>query len=479
MKIYLLLPIAIGWMIFICTASATTFYVDVNSANPTPPYAGWSTASTDIQDAIDAAVAGDLVLVTNGVYAIGGRSVNGNALSNRVALTKPLSVQSVNGPAVTVIQGYQVPGTTNGDSAVRCAYLTNGASLVGFTLEGGATRSVANGSADGIGGGIWCESLNAFVTNCVIVGNASGYAGGGAYQGTFTACVLSNNFAIQGRGFGGGAYKSTLMKSVLVGNVAYVDGSGADACTLYNCLLYSNNPAGANSSVLVNCTVANNIGMGVTYTTILTNCIVYNNSVGIGSGFYAFCCVSSLPARGIGNFTNSPLFVNPASGDYHLQFNSPCINAGNNFYVSGTNDLDGNPRIQGGTVDIGCYEYQTPASIISYAWLQQYGLPTDGTADYADSDGDGMKNYAEWKAGTNPTNAASVLALQSPAATNSVGITVTWQSVSGITYYLQSSTNFPAFTSIQSNLVGQAGTTSFTDTTATNGGPYFYRVGVQ
>jgi len=92
-----------------------------------------------------------------------------------------------------------------------------------------------------------------------------------------------------------------------------------------------------------------------------------------------------------------------------------------------------------------------------------------------------MNNYQEWVAGTNPTNAASVLELASPS--NSIyGITVTWQSVSNETHYLQSSTNLsasPAFTSIQSNVVGQAGTTSFTDNTATNGGPYFYRVGIQ
>ena len=483
-------------------ALATTHYVDLNSTNPTPPFTDWSVAATNIQDAVDATVPGDLVLVTNGVYATGGRLAaagpGGVVITNRIAVTNAITLQSVNGPTTTSIDG----GNT-----MRCLYLTNGAVLSGFTITNGNAPHVAGGT---YGGGVYCAITNlyagelvstAILENCLVISNTADIGGGVAF-GNVSNCLITCN---TGPTSGGGTYHCNLANSTISFNSSGFWGGGATGSWLTNCLVLSNTVptsvsvgglgGGAFDCTLNNCTVLGNqaYSSGGVYnngnTFFCYNSIIYYNFSTVTSyGNFnpsslvtmTNCC--SVPiAPGAGNFTNAPLFVNTAAADFHLSSNSPCINAGLNFFVAATTDFDGNPRIMGGTVDLGAYEFQTPSSVLSYVWAQQYGLPTDGTADFADTDGDGMNNWQEWIAGTNPTNAASVLKMTSPTK-NGTGLKVSWQSVNTRTYFLQRSTNLlsqPAFSAIKSNLVGQAGTTIFNDTTATNGGPYFYRVGVQ
>lgn len=45
-----------------------------------------------------------------------------------------------------------------------------------------------------------------------------------------------------------------------------------------------------------------------------------------------------------------------------------------------------------------------PETNLFVIWLQKYGLPTDGSADYIDSDGDGLNNWQEYQLDTNPIN---------------------------------------------------------------------------
>jgi hypothetical protein len=164
--------VAAGVFIMASSASAATRYVWQSSPSPAPPDTNWTTAAHVIQDAVDVAQTGDTVLVAGRVYATGGRAVSGS-LANRVAIDRAITVESLMGPEVTIIQGYQVPGTTNGDGAIRCVYLTSDASLSGFTLTHVATLTNGYHYLDQSGGGVWCQSESAVVSNCVVVGNSA------------------------------------------------------------------------------------------------------------------------------------------------------------------------------------------------------------------------------------------------------------------------------------------------------------------
>ena len=358
-------------------ALADVHYVDVNSTNATPPYTDWASAATKIQDAVDAAVADDAILVTNGTYAAGGRTVDG-ATTNRVAINKPLVLRSVNGALSTIIDG---------GNLYRCLYLTNGASVSGFTL--------IHGRAAGGGGGLFCESTNAVVSNCVVSGNSSfvhydylphppccervdyGASAGGVYGGTLNNCILKYNYAetatvlgphcdiincatvgdslyTQYRipGLGGGARDAVLNNCAVTSNSAGY-GGGAYGCTLNNCTL-TFNAATATSIVDLDF----DCGAGV-YGCTANNCIIYFNLAQQGTNYDAsstlnYCCTTPALSNGRGNISDDPQL---ASASY-LSATSPCRGAGNSAFASGT-DFDGEPWAS--PPSIGCDEYHAGA----------------------------------------------------------------------------------------------------------------------
>ena len=115
-------------------------------------------------------------------------------------------------------------------------------------------------------------------------------------------------------------------------------------------------------------------------------------------------------------------------------------------------------------------------------WKLRYGFdPLDPTVAGADPDHDGANNLQEYLAGTNPTNAASVFHIISAAKTN-LDVRVTWSTVGGHNYVLQTNGDLGAGTFADFGPVisvggTNEGTTNYLDAgAATNHSSRFYRI---
>jgi len=333
------------------------------------PFVVWADAATNIQAAVDVAEAGHIVLVTNGVYALGGAAMPGRLILNRVLLTNAVTVRSVNGPGMTTIRG---DGT--GGAQTRCAYLGHGAEISGFRLENGTTRSDGHSTFDGCGAGAFLYEGGG-VSNCVVANCDAGIrAGGGLFfydGGSAVRCTVLSNRAERGAG-------------------AFVAADG----TISDCLFAENTADDLGGGIacdqggtVVNCTVARNQadrGGGVYAYDAATfvNSIIYTNIASPsyenywneGSGYaYKYCCLAPL-IPDTGNTNADPAFVDLPNGDYHLTpKGSPCIDAGDDAAVLFGLDLDGASRIGGKAVDMGAYEYGQPEVTITGAASVVYG----------------------------------------------------------------------------------------------------------
>ena len=108
MKIRILGGVLLG---LVCTgpafAAGDTHYVVKDNSGAGSPFTDWATAASNIQQAIDdaACVAPDTVLVSNGVYDTGATVRPAGASSNRVVISKAITVRAFSTNwAETVIQ---------------------------------------------------------------------------------------------------------------------------------------------------------------------------------------------------------------------------------------------------------------------------------------------------------------------------------------------------------------------------------------
>lgn len=268
---------AFGMAVRPCVQAATV-YVDVNSATPVFPYDAWTNAARQISFGVSAAAVGDTVLVTNGLYP----------LSSTIIVNKAITIQSVNGPATTVIDG---------KGSGRCLNLYDLACVVsGFTVTNGYC-----GDESSDGAGIYCAGARPVVTNCVIVGNRCGDCGGGMYNGAAYDCVFTNNTANDD---GGGMYGGTAERCTFIGNSARYSGGGmyANGHAVHSCT-FSNNAADGGGGLYYgtasNSTFVGNAadqGGGMDYGTAV-GCVFHGNTAtGFGGGVHdaaAVDCVIS------------------------------------------------------------------------------------------------------------------------------------------------------------------------------------------
>ena len=250
------------------------------------------------------------------------------------------------------------------------------------------------------------------INHCIVSENIAllymgldGGFGGGIYitSGTIKDCTVSGNVARYGGGiyygrFGFSTNDTTFLTNVLVvKNYAQIHGGGIriqnlelDGLCFYTMPIFitnltvSGNMSGEGGGIYTLCpnTIRNSIIWGNTDTNGITD-NVYSEFSSIA---YQNCLVGGEP---IGNgiiLNDNPFFIDTANSNYRLHCFSPAIDAGNNACLgSVTTDLDGNPRIINGTVDLGVYEFYalafSPLSFI-YNGMEQAPVATTSNNIY-------------------------------------------------------------------------------------------------
>jgi len=375
----------------------------------------------NIQAAINAADNGDTVIVADGIYTgAGNRDI--------YFLGKAITVRSIDPLDPNVVKQTVIDCRANNLNRHRGFYFRHGemsdSVLAGFTITKGYQL---------VGGGMYFDHSSPTIYRCTITGNtAKNHAGGIRIHGgspTISHCTIKGNKVISPYNKGAGIHcaGTPLITHCVIRNnsAAYASGvyCSSGNPTLSNCIIRSNWVAHRGGGVycdtstnIINCTIVKNTsninGDGIYCkqgASIIRNCIIWGNDGPevAGSGFDLIYSNIQGGWIGEGNIDTDPCFVNTTVGNYHLLPNSVCIDAGDPNYAYDPNDwdIDGQPRVIGGRVDIGADEYHgnnaAPVADagedqVAFAWIDGIAeVILDGTGSY-DDDGHLLTYLWSW-----------------------------------------------------------------------------------
>jgi predicted outer membrane repeat protein len=392
-----------------------------------------------IQAAIDDANNGDTVVIKPGTYAGDGNrdiSFKGKAITVQSAGpndpdTVTRTVIECRGTESNPHRGFQFISGEGPDSI-----------LAGLKIVNGYGPMIRFGYYDNsVGGAILCLRSGPTIRYCQLVGNTAGYYGGGVYcaeaNTTITDCTIVQNTAMDGGGVYCADANVVVDRCAFRGNVAGSYGGAVYLkevrATISNCLMATNMSRSYGGAVfcqtnvvlsMTGCTVADNMARrhvgGVDpyarnqhNVVTLDNCILWNNQaegkcdkstqVSDEPVTVLYSCVQGWPGpAGIeGNMGENPLLT----PDYHLQANSPCIDAGDSGDPNALSarDIDGEPRVSSGRIDLGCDEVlDVDSDGLPDSWeIAQFGA-VELSSGVDDPDGDSRDNAQEYRDGGNP-----------------------------------------------------------------------------
>lgn len=262
---------------------------------------------------------------------------------------------------------------------------------------------ISGNTSMAFGGGIFSlyndPAVQYKLSNSTLIGNSAVSGGGGMVNNNSSPTITNVKFLNNSAGSGGAVYTynstTQIERSSFRGNVATTTGAvldsyGSNRITLKGCEVIGNSAPDYSLSAVdlyvVNTTIAgNNTSSGAAWSsgsTTIYNSVIYGNKAGVNGTYTAYNSliqgVGANTANSIIDGSTDPKFSSPMAysaapftgGDYTLVAGSPLINAGKNSYYTGlsatTTDLNNNPRAykytDGGTIDIGGYEYQSGIS---------------------------------------------------------------------------------------------------------------------